>query len=224
MQNKPRVEGSTESLTDLQPDKPFNISGLEEIKRSIIPVPFYRLVQPTSEKVFLPDGKRAENGTFLKQDERKTTDELRFIILRAKRQVREQENEISGIEKVVSLNILGIDLDRARPFILSVPVTSFGAFGRVFADLELRNAKNAWDYPVYADTVEIVKDKNINGEVKQVRYWVIEAEIYGEKITGKQAEIAKGCYEDFAERLDRNIDPDNDFAALGGRHQESEIK
>lgn len=210
-----KIEGSTENLPTT-PERHFGIGGLEDVPRSIIPVPFYRLVQPSSDKVILPDGKRAANGLFLMQDIRKTTPRLRFIILRAKRQTREQKNDYGQLEKIVSLNVLGINLERGKPFILSVPVTSFSAFGRLFEDLENLKVKNAWEYPVIATTAEKIETKSTPRGVKKVNYWVIKLEVQKKKLTDKQQAVAKECYDDFAAKLDRNDDED-DLAAIAGK-------
>lgn len=214
MKNTPKIEGSTETLNE-PAEITFGINGLKSIPRSIIPVPFYKLVQPTSTSVFLPDGSRAPHGAFLMGDVRKTTDKLEFLILRAKRQTREQRNEYNQVEKIVSLNVLGLNLDNNKPFILSVPITSFSAFGKIFEELEEKQAENAWDYSVSATTFEKDEEKIVNGKPKLVNYWVIELEILGQP-TPELAELAQEYYDVFASKLDRNEDED-DLDSIAGK-------
>lgn len=201
------VEHSTDKLTNVH-SRNFNLTGLEDLPRSIIPVPYYTFVQPSSNKVILPDGKRAPNGKFLMKDIRQVADELKFIILRAKRQVRQQKNDAGIVEDVVSLQILGFNLDRKRPFILGVPVTSFSALGKIFDQLEERQATAVWDYVVYVSGVEVTKPKKISGQVKEVNYWVIDAEL-GEALADEEKKIAEELYQDFGQKLDRDEDEDD---------------
>jgi hypothetical protein len=214
MTDKLRVEGSTENLPD-RPERTFGINGLQDVPRSIIPVPFYKLVQPNSTSVFLPDGKRAPDGVFLMCDVRKTVDELEFLILRAKRQTREQKNDTGYLEKVVSLNVLGLNLVNKKPFILSVPITSFSAFGQIFEQLEEQGAVNAWDFSVEATTFEKNEEKTVGGLPKPVNYWVVELELLGQP-DAETAKLAQDYYDDFAVKLDRNDDED-DLEAIAGK-------
>lgn len=211
----PHIEGSTEKA-EQQTNRTFSITGLEDVPRSIIPVPFYKFVHPNTEKAYLPSGKRAENGTFLMPDSREATKELKIIILRAKRATRTQQQEDGKIEKVVSLRILGININKNRPFILSVPITSFSAFGQVFNTLEELEAKNAWDYPVILTSAEVVKPKETADGFRNVNYWVVEARIVRIKLTEKQSRIAQQAYNDFASKLDRE-ESEDDLVEMAGK-------
>lgn len=215
--NKPHVEGSTENLVGKPAERTFTLQGLEDIPRSIIPVPFYKFVQPNTDKAFLPDGKRAENGTFLMQDVRKTVTELRVLILRAKRAVRMQKNDAGVLEKVVSLQLLAINLERQRPFILSVPITSFAALGHIFEQLELKGAAHSWDYPVYLTSQEISKPKETPQGLKNVTYWVVDASLEPTAIDEKAQTIASEMYQDFAGKLDRDTDDEDELEAIAGK-------
>lgn len=210
-QNAPRVESSTETLPIKPQSRAFNLTGLEDVPRSIIPVTFYKFVQPSSEKVILPNGERAHNGSFLMPDIREAVNDLHVIILRAKRATR-----IVNDEKVVSLKILAINLARQKPFILSVPITSFGALGKVFEEMELTHkALNIWDYAVHLEGEEITKVKDTDEGRRPVTYSVINATIEG-PVTEPDRETAHGAYQDFAEKLDRDEDED-DLAELAGK-------
>lgn len=215
MDEKPRIERSVEKLGDSYQERTFGINGLKDVPRSIIPVPFYKLVQSNSSNVILPNGQRAPSGVFLMQDSRKTTSELKFIIVRAKRQTREQRNDFNELEKIVSLNVLGINLENKKPFILSVPLTSFSAFGMVFDELEGRKAINAWDYEITATTLEKHEEKETPRGQKQVDYWVTQLQI-GSPSDPFMASLARDCYDDFAIKLDRNEDED-DIASIAGK-------
>lgn len=214
--NAPHVEGSTEVLNQKPPIRTFSLTGLEEVPRSIIPVPFYKFVHPQTEKATLPNGQRAENGSFLMPDVRQAVKELSIIILRAKRSVRVQQQEGGRIEQVVSLQILGINIERKKPFILSVPITSFSAFGKVFEELENRGAKNAWDYPVHISSSEVEKPKETAQGLRSVTYWVVEAVLDQNKLNEENSMIAEQAYIDFAPKLDR-AENEDDLVEMAGK-------
>lgn len=195
----------------------FSLEGLKDIPRSIIPVPYYTFVQPSSKKVTLADGSRAENGTFLMNDIRQTAQVLYMVILRAKRQVRQQYNEdTKQNEDVVSLQVLGLNLERGgKPFIVGLPVTSFSTLGKTFEELETRQAIHAWDYVIYLSGEEVKRDKKTAEGIKTVDYWVADVEV-GEPLKDDQKQIAAECYQDFAAKLDRDDDED-DLEALAGK-------
>lgn len=214
--NAPRVEGSTDKLSENTKARTFSLKGLEDVPRSIIPIPFYKFVHPNTEKATLPNGERADNGSFLMPDIRQAVTELRIVILRAKRAVRVQKQENGQIEKVVSLQILGINLERQKPFILSVPVTSFGAFGKVFEELEERKAENAWDYPVYISSSEVDKPKETALGLRNVRYWVVDAQLEPTPLSEADKEIALEAYQDFAPKIDRE-EKEDDLTEIAGK-------
>jgi hypothetical protein len=216
VKNAPRVEGSTEKITEKLPVRTFSLIGLEDVPRSIIPVPYYKFVHPQTEKAFLPDGTRAENGSFLMPDIREAVTELRIVVLRAKRATRVQQQEDGTIEKVVSLQILGINLERQRPFILSVPVTSFGAFGAIFEEMELKKFAAPWDYPVYITSSEVKKPKETSRGMENVTYWVVEASLEPKALDEKSKEIAAEMYQDFAAKLDRE-ESEDDLIEMAGK-------
>jgi len=209
-QNAPRVESSTENITVKQPVRNFNLTGLEDIARSIIPVPYYKFIQPSTEKAFLPDGSRADDGSFLMPDIRKAVKELAVIILRAKRSTRIQNGE-----KVVSLKLLAINLDRQRPFIISIPVTSFGALGKVFEKMELAGAVNVWDYGVMLEGEVVTKNIETDRGLEPKTFAVVNAKL-DISIDEKTRQIAEETYQDFAEKLDRE-DEDDALAEIAGK-------
>jgi len=206
----PRVERSVDPAMPESTRTIKGIEGLEDVPRSFIHVPYYSLVQPESSKAILPDGKRSPNGSFLMTDVRKVVDELRFVILRAKRQTR-----VLGGEKIVSLNVLGFNLERKTPFILSVPVTSFSAFGRYFAHLQEVGAKTTWEYIVDATPEEVSDKKQTDKGIRDVTWWVIRLDIEA-VADDKLKALAKELYEDYGEKLDRN-DEDDDLSAIAGK-------
>lgn len=212
----PHIERSVETLKEKPQARSFSLTGLEDVPRSIIPVPFYKFVHPQTEKAFLPNGQRAENGSFLMPDVRQAVTELRIVILRAKRAKRVQRQEDGTIESVVSLQILGINLDRQRPFILSVPVTSFATFGAIFEELEARNAENAWDYPVYLTSSQVDKPKETSEGFQNVTYWVVEAHLEPTALADADKQIAAEAYQDFAEKLDRD-ESEDDLTEIAGK-------
>lgn len=198
---KPRIEGSTENLVHGKVRNIKGIKGLKDIPVSIIPIPFYTLVQPESSKAFLPSGQRAENGTFLMTDIRHVARKLDFLILRAKRQVR----FIDG-KQTVSLNVLAYDLFRSKTFILSVPVTSFSEFGRFFDELQDLGAKSVWEYPIEATTKEVVDIKDTDEGKKEVTWYIIQLKIAGPKTDRQLMRTASKLYLDFGKKLDNDDD------------------
>lgn len=220
--NKPRVEGSTENIMPENERKIEGVEGLQDVPHSIIPVPYYTLVQPESTKVTLPDGKRAPDGSFLMNDVRKAVGSLRFIVLRAKRQTRMLPSGFGGEDKVVSLNILGYNLDRQKPFILNVPVTSFSAFGKFFDYLVDKKATKAWQYAVEATTEEVEGKKQTGEGLKLVQWWVVRLDPQVTQVTKKTQELGQQLYYDYADRLDRN--DDDELESIAGKVFNSESK
>ena len=194
-----KVEGSTELAKNT---KTMEVSGLEEIPTSMIPVPFYKLVQPGSTNVSLADGKDALTGTFLMSDLGESTEQLRFLILRAKRQVREFQDDYGNSKKALTIGILGLNLDRMSPFILNVSVASFSAFGQLMAQVKERKMKHAWDFPVTATTEKVETEKQTERGVQKVKFWVINFALGKEALTKEEKTAAEGAYLEFAASLD----------------------
>ena len=206
----PRVEGSTENIQPENERKIEGIEGLEDVPRSIIPVPYYTLVQPESTKVTLPNGERAQNGSFLLNDIRETVNKIDFVVLRAKRQTRTLDGD-----KIVSLNVLGLNLKRQKPFILNVPITSFSAFGRFFEYLQDKGASKAWEYGVTATTEEVSGKKQTSDGLKEVSWYIVRLSPTNDPVGVKLQTQCQQLYYDFASKLDRN--DEDDLAEIAGK-------
>lgn len=203
-----KVEGSTELApvdSNIQ-----GIRGLEDVPRNIIPLPYYKLVQPGSTNVETNEGEDAQAGSFLMRDIGKSVSELQMIILRAKRQVDEYEAELVGPKKrVVSLGIVGADLTRdMKPFMMKLPVSSFSNFGRLVSQMQEKNVENVWDYPVTVRTEKVETQKQTDRGMQQVKFWIANFELIDTKLTKKQLQQAEEAYAEFATHLDRNSNED----------------
>jgi hypothetical protein len=218
--SKPKVERSVDPAMPENVRKIEGIEGLEDVPHSIIPVPYYTLVQPESTNAFLPDGKRAPDGVFLMQDSRKTTSSIDFVILRAKRQTRMIDNGFGGEDKVVSLNVLGLNLDRMKPFIINVSVTSFSAFGKFFDYLSDQKATKAWEYAVTATVEEADGKKQTSEGLKHVTWYVVRLSV-GKKTNKSTMAVAERMYGDYGHKLDFN-ESNEDLESMAGKVSSSE--
>lgn len=209
-----KKEIQVESSGTLAPegvDKTMRVTGLEDVPTSMIPVPFYKLVQPGSTNVTLSDGKTdATPGTFYMGDSGKATDELKFLLLRAKRQKREFKGENGQLQQSVNMGVLGLNLDRMQPFILGVSVSSFSRFGRLMSQIKERKMENAWDYPIIATTEKREEVKQTPTGMQTVKYWVINFDLTDEKLSEEDLAQAKENYFEFASSLDRYNQEDSE--------------
>ena len=195
-----KAEGHTELATV---QKGINIVGLEEVPASMIPLPFYKLVQPMSTKVTLATGEEAQTGTFFMGDSGQSVPSLRFALLRAKRQARDFVDKDGNNVRKTSMGILGIKLQGFTPFIMSLAVTSFSGFGKLIKQLKDKKAKVAWEYPVVVTAEKVETQKEIDGRLQTVKYWVVNFQVEDEPLDEAGQAILHGAYEEYAAGLDR---------------------
>lgn len=186
--------------------KTVNIVGLEDVPASMIPLPFYKLVQPLSSKVTLASGEDAPNGTFFMGDSGQSAASIRFALLRAKRQVREFVDKDGNNVRKVSMGILGIKLEGFAPFVMSLAVTSFSGFGKLIKQLKDKKAKFAWEYPVVLTSVKVEAQKEIDGRMQTAKYWVANFQVEDQPLDEAGQAILRGAYEEYAASLDRQQD------------------
>lgn len=186
----------TNTNTQLAPVVPgIDIQGLEDVPVSIIPIPWVRLVQPTSKDTANSDGKDADSGSYLYKDTKEEVKELRFALIKAKITVvdfgKDGEQDLKK-----RLNVLGYDLDRERLFILPLSVMSFSNFGSLIAQFKQAKVKNSWEYEV--STIS-TKEENDKG-----KYYVANFRL-GKKLDSKLIIELEKQYQGYGIALDRNL-------------------
>lgn len=205
MENKvmaPKVEGSTELVV---PQKNVDIVGLNEVPTSIIPIPFYKLVQPGSTNVTLNDGQEAASGSIFLRDSGMAIDSLEFYLLRAKRQVQDMTRDDGTIDRVTRIGMLGMTKGEFLPFLMSVPISSFPNFGRMIKQLQERKTKKAWEYSIVATTEKVETKKVIKGRLQQVKFWIFNFAVSEKKVDKKVVAVLEQAFKEFGGALDREI-------------------
>ena len=197
------VEHST-TIAKVKPN--LEIIGLDEVPVSMIPLPFYKLVQPGSTNTTMADGTDALPGTFLMGDSGKSVEKIRFALLRAKRMHRDFTNNEGEQVHSTSMAVLGMNLENMTPFMLNVSVASFSNFGKMLSQMKDRDTKKAWQYPIVMSTEKREEVKETSKGVQKVKYWVINFLVEDALIEGIEAEALDKAYQEFAAALDRNID------------------
>lgn len=199
-ENKMTVKNSSSSLT--VPDFGINIEGLQDVPVSVLPVPFVKLVQGTSTKIELEDGKDAPVGTFYFTDLQQAFEQLSFVLLRAKYQIKEFERDGEMVPTKQML-LLGITLDTQKLFILTLSVMSHSNFGRLVSKLKDRKTKHVWEYEVIATSEKM--------ENKKGKFQVVNLQV-GRKISDEEVEQMAKTYGEYGGVLDREYVEEEDVA------------
>jgi hypothetical protein len=171
----------------------IGIQGLENIPASVIPIPYVRLVQPSSTKTETNDGKEAMAGTYLFNDTQEAVETLEFAILKAKYGEVEYKRDEELI-KSTRIAILGATLTDFRPFILTLSVMSFTNFGQLVSKLKVAGAKKVWEYKIIATS-----EKNEN---KKGKYYTAKFEL-GKKLDPEAIASLEEKYSTYASSFDR---------------------
>src|SRR5581483_10112539 len=156
------------------------IQGLEGVPASILPIPFVKLVQGTSKKIELEDGKDAPVGSFYFTDLQK-----------------DFEREVNGVMTMVptkQLLLLGIALDRQKLFILTLSVMSFSNFGRLISKFKDVKVSATWEYEIKA-TAE--KMENKKGKFQIANFQI------GRKLTEEEIGQMAQTYAEYGGVLER---------------------
>ena len=180
-----------------------DIEGLEEVSAASVPLPFCRLVQPTSTKIALSNGKDATTGNFYFNDTLSQEEELHVCILKAKHSEMTFEGNDYPTKK---LGILAVDMNNLQKvFILSLSVMSYGSFGSLIARIRaaeqtkttLKEARGkVRDY-----VIKIISEKQENEKGK---FYIAKFEIV-EKVADEHKEQINQMYEKYLSSLDRTI-------------------
>jgi hypothetical protein len=146
----------------------IGIEGLEDIPASIMPIPYVRLVQPSSKKIEIGNGKEAESGSYYFNDTQEAFPVLEFAILKAKygETAFKRDNEIIKGSRIA---ILAVTLTDFRPFILTLSVMSFTNFGQLVSKLKVKGISKIWEYKIQASSDKQENDKG--------KYYVAKFEI-----------------------------------------------
>lgn len=185
-----------------------DIEGLEEVSAKTIPLPFCRLVQPTSTKIELVNGKDAEAGTFFFNDTQTFESELMICILKAKHteMVFERDGQPTPVKK---LGILAVDMNNMqRVFVLSLSVMSFMNFGsliaKVRADQQSKTTLKEARAKIRDYVIRVTSEKQENEKGK---YYVAKFELV-EKIAEAHMKQIEELYNQYIASLDRNVEED----------------
>lgn len=168
------------------------IEGMD-LPASMISLPYVKLVQKSSSKTILTNGKDAEPGKYYFTDSKSAVDALEFVILRSKVAEREFVQD-DRMVKVTQLMSLCITSDMSSLFILILPVTSFTSWGKLIASMKGRGIKSAWEYEVIARSE---KRQNTKGQ-----YYVADIQL-GKKISKEDQEIMSAKYAEYGGVLER---------------------
>ena len=163
----------------------LGIAGLEEVPADILPVPFVKLVQPTSQNVELVDGKEAAVGSYFFTDTKTEIESLEFVILKAKHgEVTFTDKEGKQTAKKALL-ILGVLPETEKVFILSLSVMSFSGFGKLVAMLKDQKVNAVWERRVIATSHKVENDKG--------KFYVADFQL-GDALTGEEvAQMGEYC-------------------------------
>ena len=196
------------SSSQMEVRRNMSIRGLEEVPTSMMPIPYYKLVQPGSTNVELSDGLDAQPGTIYMNDTKTSAESLRFALLRAKRQVQRITNDEGNLEVLTRMGVLGMNLDTTTPFILGLSVSSFSAFGWLMKQLKDNKATNAWDYATVVSFEKVEKQKLVRGNMQTVKYYIAKFDVENEPLDSDMQELMENAYIEFGGGLDREQESD----------------
>lgn len=171
----------------------LEIEGLEDVPASIMPIPFLRLVQPSSTKIETANGKEAPAGTFFFNDTQTATETIEFALIKAKHGMQTFERD-GEVKDSVKLAILGQDLNKNKLFVLTLSVMSFTNFGSLVAKMKEAGITKTWE-----NKIIISSEKHENEKGK---YYTARFEL-GEKLTEHQISELEKLHTQYGTVLDR---------------------
>jgi len=190
--------------------KPFKgvaIEGMEDVPASFEAVPFLRLIQPSSKKTQMADGKEAPFGSFLFNDIQEAFESIDFVLLRAKHQFKKVDENGNFVDDTYvgktrekpQVTILGITTDTDKLFILSLSSTSFSSFGKLIAKFKSLHIDKIWRIGLKMTSE---KTENKKGKFAVVNFTM------GEELTGEQLKTTERIAQEYGVVLDREITPE----------------
>jgi hypothetical protein len=180
------------------------IQGMEDIPGSMIAVPFCRLVQPTSKKTELSDGKEAPAGSFFFNDIQESFESLSFVLLRAKHEQKKVDADGNFVRADYvgptffkpQVSILGVTTDTNKLFIISLSVKSFSSFGKLIAKFKSLQIDKTWRFQLKATSE---KQENIKG-----KFYVVNFQL-GEELSGEELAQMEETALQYGVALDREV-------------------
>lgn len=171
----------------------LGIQGLEDVPSSILPIPYLRLIQPSSQKTETSKGKEAVAGTFYFNDTKTEYESVTFALIKAKYGMQSFERD-GEMKESVKLALLGMTLDTNKLFIITLSVMSFTSFGSLVAQMKEAKMKSTWEKAI---TVTSEKQENDKG-----KYYVAKFEL-GDDLTQAQIHNLASKHQEFGTVLDR---------------------
>lgn len=184
---------SGERAALVAPGTGIDIQGLEDVSPAMLPIPFVKLVQPSSDNIKLASGMDAQKGTFYFTDIQKSESVLKFILLRAKQQIVEFER---GGKKVPTpqIALLCVTTETKKLFILPLSKTGFSPFGKMIAKFKEANVSTSWEFEIKATTVQKTNDKGT--------YYIPDFQLE-RQMTPSELDELSDMYGQFGASLDR---------------------
>ena len=181
----------------------LDIEGLQDVPASMLAVPFVKIVQFSSTKTVLENGNDADPGNFFFTDLQTQEKDLKFVMLRAKPQVREFDDDKSptGKRLVRQVLILGMLLESQKLFILILPVSSFSSWGKLLSKLKDNRVQSVWENELVATTELMKNDKG--------KFYVANFQI-GRELDDDEIDRMSETYGQYGGVLERNDVPEPD--------------
>lgn len=178
----------------------LGIIGLEDIPVSMLPVPFVRLIQPSSRDTEIASGQEAVPGSYFFNDTKETTTDLKFALLKAKHgeMTFKRDEQITTSLRVA---ILGVRLDNFKPFTMTLSVMSFNNFGAMVSQLKAKGVKASYEYAITATSE---KQENKKG-----KYYVAKFSL-GDKLDEETITKLQQLSIQYESSLDRKSDNTED--------------
>lgn len=197
-----------QALAAPQAFKGVDIQGLESVPAYMVAVPFCRLIQPTSKKTEMADGKEAPQGSFLFNDTQESVSELDFVLLRAKHEYKRVNKDgqfvdssyIGETKQKPQVSILGITRDTDKLFILSLSSTSFSGFGKLIAKFKSLQIDKTWRIALKATSKKTENDKG--------KYYIVNFTM-GKELTENEMQAMEKTASEYGVVLDREIIPED---------------
>ena len=170
--------------------------GFEDIQDAdIMRVTYVRVVQPTSKKLDLADGKEAQPGTFIFDDTKQAVESLEICYLKGK-MVDANFPKDGKDDWTRQLKLLVMTSDPKMVVIITLAATSFGNFGKFKAKLKEMKAGAGYEYKTLLSTHKEENDKG--------KYYVVDFEI-GEKNSPEELKEYMTVFEAYKNVLEGQV-------------------
>lgn len=177
-------------------DGTLGIGGLRGFDRSDLPIPFMKLVQPTSQKIETADGKDAPVGSFYFSRNRESKDNLNIVILNAEKGEVHWEGDD---EPSVVYRIIAVHKGSTDPFSFMISGTSRWEFKKLLGEIESVGLKNIYDMSVS------VSSEKVEGEKGK---WYIMKFALADELSDSELKTADSLAGRFAKEGEEEVDPE----------------